>query len=354
MDDACSLRPIPQTMRHIQYTPGCDAQGLTLAESPVPEVGDGEVLIQVAYSGVGGTDIAQRNGKFNPKGDAPAHHLIMGLEVSGIVAKCGTGVTGFTPGSRVCALLYGGGYAEYAVAPAEQVLELPEHLSLQQGAAVPENYWTVWANLFDPQFGNLITNTKDKSMLVHGGAGGIGFTAITLAHHFGARAITTISSESKAQAVTKWGADVVIDYTKEDFVARVKETTGGQGVDAILCFIGGDYMPRNIEALAPYGRLVQLGVRKGKDVTFDLKVLMNKWGIVTGGHLRPRSVADKGRLRDALRENVVPLWEQGALPIPEVQSVLPLGDAAKAHAMMESSQVIGKIVLDASQVQSQL
>ena len=160
---------IPAMMRHITYTPGGPAETLTLTESPVPALGDGEVLIRVAYAGVGGTDLAQRAGKFNPKPGAPAHHLIMGLEVSGVVASCGAGVSGFRAGDRVASLLYGGGYAEYCVAPQQQVLMLPEELSLAEGAGVPENYWTVWANLFESAFGNLLERPAEKSLLVHGG-----------------------------------------------------------------------------------------------------------------------------------------------------------------------------------------
>ena len=167
------LRPIPQTMRHATYSPGCSAHEIGVGECAVPPVGAGDVLIQVAFSGVGGTDFAQRKGNFNPKPGSPPHHLIMGLEVSGLVAQVGSAVTAYKPGDRVAALLYGGGYAEYAVAPQEQVLELPSGtLSLAEGAAVPENFWTVWANLFEPAFGNLLERPREKTLLVHGGAGG--------------------------------------------------------------------------------------------------------------------------------------------------------------------------------------
>lgn len=333
-------------MKHITYTPGCAAEGLTLTESPVPEVGDGEVLIRVAYAGMGGTDLAQRAGKFNPKPDAPAHHLIMGLEVSGVVARCGAGVSDFRPGDRVASLLYGGGYAEYCVAPQQQVIELPEQLSLAQGAAVPENYWTVWANLFEPAFGNLLERPTEKSLLVHGGAGGIGSTALALASLLGVRTITTVSGAAKAEAASRFGAAVAIDYTQADFVAATRAATGGKGVDVVLCFLGGDYTPRNVSALAPFGRLVQLGLRRGQEVTFDFKELMNKWGVITGGHLRPRTLQQKGATRDALREHVLPLWRAGVLPAPEV-SVLPLAEASTGHVMLEQSRVIGKAVLRA-------
>ena len=343
--DDVLLRPLPATMRHTIYAPGCAAHELGVGESPLPPVGDTDVLIQVAYSGVGGTDFAQRKGNFNPKPGSPPHHLIMGLEVSGLVAAVGAGVEGFRPGDRVCSLLYGGGYANYAVAPQQQVLELPGELSLRQGAAVPENFWTVWANLFEPAFGNLLERPTEKTLLVHGGAGGIGSTALTLARAVGVRALTTVSSEAKADAARRFGADVAIDYTKVDFVEATMEATGGRGADVVLCYLGGDYMPRNVAALAPHGRLVQLGVRRGKDVTFDFKALMNKWGVVTGGHLRPRTLEQKGATRDALREHVLPRWRDGTLPKPEVMQTLSLDEAGQAHTMLEEGQVVGKVVL---------
>jgi NADPH2:quinone reductase len=312
----------------------------------MPQIGAEDVLIQVAYSGVGGTDFAQRKGNFNPKPGSPPHHLIMGLEVSGLVAKVGERVTDFREGDRVCALLYGGGYSEYAVAPTQQVLELPDCLTLAEGACVPENFWTVWANLFEPAFGNLLERPTEKTLLVHGGAGGIGSTALTLASAFGVRTITTVSSTAKAEAAKRFGADVAIDYTQRDFVEGVMEATGGHGADVVLCYLGGDYMPRNVAALAKHGRLVQLGLRRGKDVTFDFKALMNKWGVVTGGHLRPRTLAQKHATRDALREHVLPRWREGTLPKPEVMLTMPLAEAGRAHAMLEEGKIIGKVLLE--------
>jgi len=342
-----SLRPsLPEKMQHVTYAPGCPASGLHLTESPLPPVAANDVLIQVEYSGVGGTDLAQRRGAFNPKPGSPDHHLIMGLEVSGLVAQVGEEVTDFRPGDRVAALLYGGGYAQYAVAPQQQVLELPDGLTLAQGAAIPENFWTVYANLFEPAFGNLCESPGEKTLLVHGGTGGIGSTALALSKALGVRTVvTTVSSPEKAEAAKRFGADVAIDYTKTDFVEEVREATQGQGADVVLCFLGGDYTPRNIAALAPHGRLVQLGLRRGKDVSFDFKALMNKWGTVTGGHLRPRTLAQKEATRDALREQVLPLWRSGRLDAPEVMTTLPLAEAGEAHRILEEGRVIGKIVL---------
>jgi len=343
--DPPDLRPLPATMRHVTYTPGCPASELAVGESPLPPVGENDVLIQVAYAGVGGTDFAQRKGNFNPKPGTPPHQLIMGLEVSGLVAKVGTNVDDFKQGDRVAALLYGGGYAQYAVAPQEQVLEL-ECLGLAEGACVPENFWTVWANLFEPATGNLLERPTDKTLLVHGGAGGIGSTALRLASAMGVRTITTVSSEEKAAAARRFGADVAIDYTQRDFVEAVHEATDGRGADVVLCILGGDYLQRNIDALAPHGRIVQLGLRRGQHVTFDYKSLLHKWGVITGGHLRPRTLAQKHATRNALREHVVPRWKEGTLPAPEVMCVLPLAEAGSAHTILEEGKVVGKVVLD--------
>ena len=340
------LHSLPEKMQHVSYIPGCTHSDLSITYSPLPKVTPNNVLIQVEYAGVGGTDLAQRLGNFNPKHDSPDHHLIMGLEVSGIVAEVGEEVTDFQKGDRVVALLYGGGYAQYALAPQQQVLELPDNLTLTQGAAIPENFWTVYANLFEPAFGNLCERPEEKTLLVHGGTGGIGSTALLLSKALGVqKVITTVSSREKMEAAKRFGADVAINYTDTDFVNGVMEATDGKGADVILCFLGGDYTPRNISALAPFGRLVQLGLRRGKDVTFDLKVLMSKWGMVTGGHLRPRTLEQKETTRNALREYVLPLWQSGALNKPEVMKILTLQEAGEAHRMLEEAEVVGKIVL---------
>lgn len=340
------LRPLPTKMQHVSYVPGCKPSDLSLAQSPLPPVASNDVLIQVEYAGCGGTDFAQRRGNFNPKPGSPNHHLIMGLEVSGLVAQVGENVTEFKEGDRVAALLYGGGYSQYAVAPQQQVLELPDNMSLAEGATVPENYWTVYANLFEPAFGNLCEKPEEKTLLVHGGAGGIGSTAIRMCKALGVKqVITTVSSQEKIDAAKRFGADVAINYTEADFVEEVKKATGGKGADVILCILGGDYTPRNIDALAPFGRLVQLGLRRGKEVTFDLKTLMHKWGVVTGGHLRPRTLEQKEATRNALREQVLPLWKNESLAKPEIMDILPLSDAGTAHTMLEEGKVVSKIVL---------
>ncbi|GMH85681.1 hypothetical protein TrVE_jg6369 [Triparma verrucosa] len=333
-------------MKHISYEPGCGPEGLIISTSPIPPISYNDVLIQVEYAGVGGTDLAQRRGNFNPKKNSPKHHLIMGLEVSGVVVKVGDGVENVKEGDEVAALLYGGGYAEYAVAPEGQVIGLPEGMGMEEGAGVPENYWTVYGNLFEREFGNLGVNSEEKTLLVHGGTGGIGSTALGLSRALGVgKIITTVSSKEKAEAARRFGADEVIDYTETDFVEGVMDATEGKGADVVLCFLGGDYTPRNIDALAKHGRLIQLGLRRGKDVTFDFKALMNKWGMVSGGHLRPRTLEQKEATRDALKEHVLPLWESGLLDPPEVMKVLELEEAAEAHRMLEDGRVVGKIVL---------
>ena len=340
------LHPLPTRMEHVTYTPGCEASDLSLSQTSLPIVTPNDVLIQVEYAGVGGTDLAQRRGNFNPKPESLDHHSIMGLEVSGIVAHVGEDVTDFQKGDRVAALLYGGGYSQYALAPQQQVLELPDNLSLAQGAAIPENFWTVYANLFEPAFGNLCEQPEEKTLLVHGGTGGIGSTALLLSKALGVqKVITTVSSTEKMEAAQRFGADVSINYTETDFVEEVMQATQGKGADVILCFLGGDYTPRNIDALAPFGRLVQLGLRRGKDVTFDFKILMNKWGLMTGGHLRPRTLEQKEATRNALREHVMPLLKSGVLAVPEIMDVLRLEEAGKAHTILEEGKVIGKIVL---------
>lgn len=336
----------PPRMRVATYTPGCAAAGVGVADAPLPPVAAGDVLIRVAYAGVGGSDFAQRRGGFNPAPGTPPHQKVMGLEVSGVVAEVGDGVDGFAPGDRVAALLYGGGYAEYAVTPQELVLELPDNFTLAQGAAVPENFWTAWSNLFEPATGNLLDRPEEKTLLVHGGSGGIGSTALALAHAFGVGTITTVSSAEKADAARRFGADLAVNYNERDFVEAVRAETAGRGVDVVLCFLGGDYTPRNIDALAPHGRLVQLGLRRGKNVTFNLKALMSKWGILTGGHMRPRTLEQKRATRDALREHVLPRWRDGSLPPPEVMCALPLAEAGWAQAMLEEGKVIGKVVLE--------
>ncbi|GBD42843.1 Phthiocerol/phenolphthiocerol synthesis polyketide synthase type I PpsC [bacterium HR40] len=303
---------------------------------PVPRPGRGEVLIRVAAAGVNRPDVLQRLGGYPPP---PGASDIPGLEVAGEIVAVGPEVHRFRVGDRVCALVAGGGYAEYCVAPEPQVLPVPRGLSTIEAAAIPETFFTVWTNVFER--GRLAAG---ECFLVHGGSSGIGTTAIQLAKVFGARVLTTVGSADKAAFCERLGAERAIVYRHEDFVEVVREVTGGRGVDLILCMVGGDYVPRNLEALALEGRLVQIAWLKGAKITADFTKLMTKRLTWTGSTLRPRSVEEKGRIARALEEKVWPLLEAGRVK-PIIFRTFPLEQAADAHRLMESSTHIGKILL---------
>jgi putative PIG3 family NAD(P)H quinone oxidoreductase len=306
------------------------------ARRPRPEPGPGEALIRVAAAGVNRPDLMQREGKYPPP---PGASDIPGLEVAGTIAALGGGVTDWRLGDEVCALLAGGGYAEYAVAPAPQCLPVPKGLSLVEAAALPETYFTVWTNVFVR--GRL---AKGESLLVHGGASGIGTAAIPMARAFGARVFATAGTPEKCAACVRLGAERAIDYRHEDFVAVVREATGGKGVDVILDMVGGDYTPRNLEALAVEGRLVQIAFLHGPRTEMSLLPVLQKRLTITGSSLRPRTVEQKGAIARALREKVWPLVEAGALA-PVIHATFPLAQAAEAHRLMESGAHVGKLVL---------
>jgi putative PIG3 family NAD(P)H quinone oxidoreductase len=294
------------------------------------------VLIRVAAAGVNRPDIVQRQGHYPaPPGASP----ILGLEVAGTVAAVGPDVSDWRVGDRVCALLAGGGYAGYAVAPAPQCLPVPEGLSLVEAAALPETTFTVWTNVF--QRGHLQAGER---FLVHGGTSGIGTTAIQLAAAFGARVFATAGSPEKVAACERLGAERAINYRETDFVAAVRDATGGAGVDLVLDMVGGPYFPRNLKALAVEGRLVQIAFLQGSKLEADLMPIMLKRLTVTGSTLRSRSVVEKGAIARALRENVWPLLATGRVK-PVLHATFPLAEAAEAHRAMESSAHIGKIVL---------
>jgi putative PIG3 family NAD(P)H quinone oxidoreductase len=281
-------------------------------------------------------DILQRTGGYAPP---PGASDLPGLEIAGTVAALGSGVSGWKPGDAVCALVAGGGYAEYCAAPAPQCLPVPKGLDMIQAAGLPETFFTVWTNVFDR--GRL---KAGESFLVHGGSSGIGTTAIQLAHAFGARVFTTAGSAEKCAACRALGADLAIDYRTEDFVGAVGAATEGRGVDVILDMVGGDYIKRNLKILAVEGRLVQIAFLQGSTVELNLAQLMVKRQTLTGSTLRPRSVAEKGAIAAALKEKVWPLLEAGRIK-PLIHATFPLADAAGAHRLMESSTHIGKIVL---------
>ena len=326
----------PATMTAIEIAAPGGAEQLHKATRPVPQPATGEVLIQVAAAGVNRPDVIQRQGHYAPP---PGTTDIPGLEVAGRVVAVGAGVNTLAVGDAVCALLAGGGYAEYCTAPAVQCLPIPAGLSLVEAAAVPETFFTVWHNVFER--GALVAG---ESLLVHGGSSGIGTTAIQLGKAFGARVFTTAGSLEKCQACTALGAERAIDYRSEDFVAVVKAATAGKGVDVILDMVGGDYLPRNLEALAADGRHVSIAFLRGPKVTINMMPVMLKRQTLTGSTLRARPVAEKGRIAEALLQRVWPLLAAGTIKIA-LHRTFPLADAAEAHRLMESSTHIGKIVL---------
>jgi putative PIG3 family NAD(P)H quinone oxidoreductase len=309
---------------------------LVPSERPRPAPRSGEILIGVAAAGVNRPDSAQRRGIYPPP---PGASDIPGLEVAGTVVETGPEAGDWRTGDSVCALVAGGGYAEYCVAPAVQCLPVPRGLDLVAAGAVPETFFTVWSNVFER--GRL---TAGEWILVHGGSSGIGMAAIQLARAIGARVLTTAGSAEKCAACERMGAERAINYRDTDFVKAVRDATGGRGVDVVLDIVGGDYLPRNIEVLAVDGRLVQIGLQGGSSAQLNLASLLIKRLTITGSTLRARSVAEKGALAAAVRANVWPLLESGAVR-PVIHATFPLRSAADAHRLLESSQHIGKIVL---------
>ena len=309
---------------------------LRLVTGPVPRLAAGEVLIRVAAAGVNRPDILQRTGNYPPP---PGASPILGLEVSGTIAALGSGVAEWREGDEVCALVAGGGYAEYCAAPAPQCLPVPAGLSLIDAAGIPETFFTVWSNIFDR--GRLAAG---DIFLVHGGSSGIGTTAIQLAHAFGARVFATAGGPGKCAVCNELGADRAIDYRQEDFAAVIKEMTQGRGVDVILDMVGGPYVEKNLRSLAVDGRLVQIAFLQGSKVSLDLAHVMVRRQTITGSTLRPRSVVDKAAIARNLRDKVWPLIEAGKVR-PIIDRIFPLAEAAAAHRLMESSAHIGKILL---------
>ena len=326
-----------ETMRYIEHRPGGTAECLHLAEAPVPQPGPRDVLIRVVYAGVNRPDVLQRSGSYPPPADASPW---LGLEVSGEIMSVGDQVTEWRPGDQVCALTPGGGYAQYCVAPAVHCLPVPIGLSLLEAAALPENYFTVWTNVFER--GRL---QAGETLLVHGGSSGIGLTAIQLARQFGATVLTTVGSQEKAEACLRVGANQAINYRQEDFVDVVGKITGGRGVDVILDMVGGDYIRRNIQSLALEGRLVQIAFLEGSKLELDAMPIMLRRLTFTGSTLRPRSVEQKAAIAAELLNHVWPLLSEGRCR-PVIHETFALADATQAHRLMESSQHIGKIMLE--------
>jgi len=331
------------TMQAIEITRPGDPDVLQLTSRTIPKPGPGEVLIKVAAAGVNRPDVFQRQGHYAPP---PGASDLPGMEVAGELVDgdlAGNNPFGLRHGDAVCALLAGGGYAEYAVAPLAQCLPVPAGFTMVEAASLPENYFTVWSNVFDRgQLGHG-EGGADESLLVQGGSSGIGVTAIQLAHAWGHRVFATAGNAEKCAACEKLGA-IAINYRTQDFVEEVKRHTNGRGVDVILDMVAGNYIPRELNALAEGGRLVFIATLGGKDADIDASLIMRRRLTLTGSTLRGRSIAFKGAIAYQLHEKIWPLLENGTVR-PIIHQVFPVAEAAKAHALMESSEHVGKIIL---------
>jgi len=314
---------------------------LAPASHPVPKPGRGEILIKVAAAGVNRPDILQRRGLYPPP---PGASEIPGLEVAGEIAESGEGTTRFRLGEKVCALVAGGGYAEYCAVHESNALPIPSGLDMIEAAALPETFFTVWANLF--QRGKL---KSGETVLIHGGTSGIGTTAIMLAKAFGAIVLTTAGSEEKCRACVALGADFAINYRTQDFVEEVRKFTDGKGVAVILDIVAGDYVARNYKAAALNGRILQVGIQNGVARELNLMPMLAKRLTHTGSTLRSRTVAEKAQIAQELEQQVWPLLHQGKIK-PQIFKTFQLEEAARAHALMESGAHIGKIVLTAGAI----
>ncbi len=327
---------VPATMMAIDPASAGGPEVLVPVERPVPQPGVSEVLIRVAAAGVNRPDVLQRQGNYPPPPGAPT---IMGLEVAGEIVALGDGVDDVHLGQPVCALVAGGGYAQYCVAPVGQCLPVPPALTMVEAAAMPETLFTVWTNLFERAYAS-----DGDVVLVHGGTSGIGTMAITLGKLFGLTMIVTCGSEAKCARAQAIGADHAIDYRAQDFVAEVAQITGGAGANIVLDMVGGDYLPRNLQCLAPDGRHVSIAVLNGPKAEVFIPLIMMKRLTLTGSTLRARDTGFKALVADELSRTVWPHVAAGRLK-PVIDSVFALEDAAKAHALMESGAHVGKIVL---------
>jgi len=331
--------PLPQMMTAVEISEFGDADVLKPVQMPLPPAGAGELLIKVAAAGVNRPDIMQRSGMYPaPKGASE----IPGLEISGEIVALGGDVTGWAIGDKLCALVAGGGYAEYCTAPAGQCLPVPEGLSLVDAAALPETFFTVWSNVFDR--GGL---KEGETFMVHGGTSGIGTTAIQLAKAFGATVITTSGTDEKAAFCRKLGADLSINYKSQDFAEEVKNFTRGKGVDVLLDMIAGDYIRKNFTVMAVEGRIVMIAVQRGPKIKANILPIMLKRLTFTGSTLRARETAFKAEIAQNLKQKVWPLIAEGKIR-PVISRKFPLADAAKAHHYLESGKNIGKILLTVS------
>ena len=323
-------------MKYIDHGTGGNPDCMTLAEGPVPQAGPGQILIEVVCAGINRPDVLQRSGRYPPPPDASP---LLGLEVAGRVAAVGAGVTEWKVGAGVTALTPGGGYAEYCVATASHALPIPAGMDFAMAAALPETWFTVWANLVD--LGRL---KRGERLLVHGGSSGIGLVAIQLAKHLDAECIVTVGNDEKASFCRQAGATHAINYRSADFADEVRQLTGGAGVDVILDMVGAPYLQRNLASLRRDGRLVYVAFLEGSKGEADLMPVMIKRLTITGSTMRPRTLGEKTAIRDALAANIWPALGRGEL-LPHLFARFPLAQAAEAHRLMESSRHIGKIVL---------
>ena len=328
------MATIPETMQCIEIPEPGGPEALKLGTRPVPEPGHGEILVKVASAGVNRPDVMQRQGVYPPP---PGASDILGLEIAGTVAKVGAGVAEWREGDEVCALVTGGGYAEYCPAPAAQALPVPEGVGLERAGGLPETFFTVWTNVFDRA-----GLRAGERLLVHGGSSGIGTTAIQMASQLGARVFATAGSREKCDACLALGAERAVNYREEDFVEALKEPTGG--MDVILDMVAGDYVQKNISLLRPEGRLVHIAFLGGHKVELNLMPTMLKRLSVLGSTLRPQSIEAKADIARALKERIWPLIGNGRIK-PVVDSTFPLADAVKAHERIDGGAHIGKIIL---------
>jgi len=325
---------IPTSMKAIEIAGSGGPDVLRLVDRPVPEPRAGEVLVRVAAAGVNRPDIMQRQGKYPPP---PGASDIPGLEIAGDVVRSTVGDV--REGEQVCALVSGGGYAAFCAVPSVQCLRIPAGVSLDEAAAIPETFFTVWTNLFDR--GGL---RRGERALIHGGTSGIGTTAIQLGREFGATMFATAGSREKCSACERLGAARAVDYHHDDFVEAIRKATGGEGVDVVLDIVGGDYLQRNLACLRMNGRLVQIGLMSESKSTVDLRPLLQKRLTITGSTLRARTPEEKGAIARALEANVWPVLERGRVR-PVIHATVPLAQASEAHRLLESGDVIGKVVL---------
>ncbi len=331
-----SIKSLPSKMHFVGVTTPGGPSNLSVMVAPVPLPKDGEVLIKVHAAGVNGADLREREGRYPVPAGAPD---IMGLEVAGEIIASGKYCSRFKPGDLVCALLIGGGYAEYAIAPEGQCMTIPDGVSVVDAAGLPEVFCTVWTNVMDR-----CQLRPGETLLVQGGTSGIGYAAIKVAKAFGANVFATARNKVKCDAILRFGADCAINYRAEDFVDIVQTRTNGRGVDVIVDIIGGDYLPKEVSLLAHGGRLMIINLRGGKLAEIDFGHVHSKHLTITGARLRPRSIAEKSEICRSLETHVWPKFTDGVI-VPETHAVFSFANAAEAHQLMESSNHIGKILL---------